>query len=145
MGVGYHPTPERMLKMIYQQFKATETDFISTIEEWISEHSKNFTRVETPGEILWTNSKGEFVLYKVKNNIRDMPVEREVGIGNPDTTTNGWLCTWDTICEKFYYVENFECMPHTELTPHVAELIETLCKRFETVYEYSVDAHERWD
>lgn len=119
---------------------------ISTIEEWIENHAtKDFTRVETSGEINFTNSKGEFVKYKIRYNILDKPVDREVEIGNLDTTANSWLCTWDTMCEKFYYKENFSCMPHTELTPYVAELIDLLRKRFETVYEYSVDAHERWD
>lgn len=132
--------------MIYQKFKANESEFVSTIEEWIQKHSKDFTRVETPGEIRWTNSQGEFVKYKVANDIRDMPVERCVEIGNLNTTANGWLCTWDTLCEKFYYKENFECMPHVaELTPHVAELIETLRKRFETVYEFHTGKYDRWD
>ena len=131
--------------MRYEQFRATEYDFLSTPLQWIENHSKDFTRVETSGEIKFTNSKGEFVKYKIKKNIRNMPVGRDVEIGNLDTTANGLLCTWDTFCEKFYYKENFSHMPHTELTPYVAELIETIRKRFQTVYEYSVDLHERWD
>ena len=115
--------------MIYE-FKATEDDFISTIEEWIEKHATDFSRVESSGEIRFTNSKGEFVTYKVENNILDKPVDRDVEIGNLDTKANGWLCTWDTIYETFYYREDFSCMPHMALTPYVFELIKMFSERF---------------
>lgn len=143
--VEYHPAFMKGSFIMIYEFKATEDDFISTIEEWIEKHATDFSRVESSGEIRFTNSKGEFVTYKVNNNILDKPVDREVEIGNLDTKANGWLCTWDILREKFYYKENLSCMPHTALTPYVAELIDILRKRFETVYDDSVDAHGFWD
>ena len=121
--VEYHPAFMKGSFIMIYEFKATEDDFISTIEEWIEKHATDFSRVESSEEIRFTNSKGEFVTYKVENG------DRSVEIGNLDTE-NWWLCLWDTIDETFYYREDFSCMPHMALTPYVVELIKMFSERF---------------
>lgn len=101
-----------------------ERFFIGIIEVWIQKHSSDFTRVETPDEILFTNSKGEFVLYVVeRNNIYGVKDTGIVKIGNLDDSEDGYICMWHRYPDFVRYVEHIEQLPQTVLTPFVDDLI----------------------
>lgn len=130
--------------MMYNHFKMTEETFLSTIEEWIEKHSKDFTKDSVSPETRYRNSHGEFLQITIRRTKFGEVWEKALMVG--DKYTSAWLCTWDIKLNKFSSLdeENLDILPHTELTPYVAELIKEF-RKHEKVYEFHTGKYDRWD